>query len=119
MADLQGQQVTDAGVLEETRNQLREKEATLEDEQRKVEFRDGKVKELEDQLTRVKETIGRLETERTDLIAKIEAGEGVTTAINQLKQENVSCSMSLSSRYWILFPIIDSKNREFDYIRGQ
>lgn len=36
-----------------------------------------------------KEEISRLESERTELLVKIEAGEGATTAIQQLSQEKV------------------------------
>lgn len=36
-----------------------------------------------------KEEISRLESERTELLVKIEAGEGANTAIQQLSQEKV------------------------------
>jgi hypothetical protein len=37
-----------------------------------------------------KEEVLRLESERTELVVKIEAGEGANTAIQQLSQEKVT-----------------------------
>ena len=56
-----------------------------------------RTKELEQQITQTKEKIKKLEDERANLIAKIEAGEGVATAINQLKEENVRLSMVVAA----------------------
>ena len=96
IADLQHQLQAEVQRVEEARAHLRETEASLEKHRRQAEVMATKVRTLEEALGKVKDNVGRLEEERADLLAKIEAGEGVNTAINQLKQENVSSHPVLS-----------------------
>ena len=46
--------------------------------------------DLETKLSGLSEDKRRLEGEREDLVAKIDAGEGANELINQMKTENVS-----------------------------
>ncbi|XP_022801802.1 early endosome antigen 1-like [Stylophora pistillata] len=54
-----------------------------------LQSRELSIKDLESSLQQKKDDIARFEEERTDLIAKIEAGGGAETVIEQLKQEKV------------------------------
>lgn len=47
------------------------------------------VSELRKEVSDQKETNTRLDRERETLLSKIEAGEGMDTALQQLKQQNV------------------------------
>jgi hypothetical protein len=53
-------------------------------------WRHEKIKEAERAVLHKKEEITRLESERAELLVQIEAGEGASTAIQQLSQEKVT-----------------------------
>ncbi|XP_022098875.1 early endosome antigen 1-like, partial [Acanthaster planci] len=73
---------------DDLRSQLRERQSQIEDQQRSLVDRQDKLAELEMSLQKQRDVAERLEGERADLMAKIEAGEGISTAIQQLRQEN-------------------------------
>ncbi|RMX53912.1 hypothetical protein pdam_00020092 [Pocillopora damicornis] len=75
---------------EESNQQVRNLQNQLEEEQRQAQNRELSIKDLESSLQQKKDDIARFEEERTDLIAKIEAGGGAETVIEQLKQEKES-----------------------------
>lgn len=85
-------------LQEECQNLIKERENAkshsletkkqLEEYQRHLLQGNNRLKELEVQLNSSKDTIARLESERTELCIKIEAGEGTNTALQQLQQEN-------------------------------
>lgn len=55
---------------------------------RQIGDKDQKIQNLEALLHKSKEIVTQLETEREDLCAKIQAGEGETALLNQLKEKN-------------------------------
>lgn len=55
---------------------------------RQIGDKDQKIQNLEALLQKSKEIVTQLETEREDLCAKIQAGEGETALLNQLKEKN-------------------------------
>ena len=52
--------------------------------------RESENSDLKKELSGLKLEIDRLDTERSTLLSKIEEGDGVNTALQQLKQQNVS-----------------------------
>ena len=61
----------------------------------KSEFvRDSEIAESKKEIGTLKQEIDRLDSEREILLSKIEAGDGVNTALQQLKQQNVRVSFS-------------------------
>ena len=52
-------------------------------------FRDTETAELKKELSNLRQEIDRLDSERSVLLSKIEEGDGVNTALQQLKQQNV------------------------------
>ena len=67
-----------------------ERQSKLEEEGRKLTSLTTQLTETEARLTAATEGKQRLEAEREELVAKIEAGEGASEVIGQMKQENVS-----------------------------
>ncbi|EEC07740.1 tropomyosin, putative [Ixodes scapularis] len=68
-----------------------EKQMKVEELTRQLEARESKMSDQEEELTKIKESLVRLEAERAELYAKIESGEGASTlAMQQLTQENAS-----------------------------
>lgn len=55
---------------------------------RQIGDKDQKIQNLEALLQKSKDIVSQLETERDDLCAKIQAGEGETAVLNQLKDKN-------------------------------
>ena len=55
---------------------------------RQIGDKDQKIQNLEALLQKSKDIVSQLETERDDLCAKIQAGEGETAVLNQLKEKN-------------------------------
>lgn len=55
---------------------------------RQIGDKDQKIQNLEALLQKSKDTVSQLEAEREDLCAKIQAGEGETAVLNQLKEKN-------------------------------
>lgn len=55
---------------------------------RQIGDKDQKIQNLEALLQKGKDIVSQLETEREDLCAKIQAGEGETAVLNQLKEKN-------------------------------
>ena len=53
-------------------------------------IRDAEVIDLKRQVQSHQETIGKLHSEREDLMQKIQAGEGTNAALQQLQDQNVS-----------------------------
>ncbi len=53
-------------------------------------YRDSEIAESKKEIGTLKQEIERLDSEREILLSKIEAGDGVNTALQQLKQQNVS-----------------------------
>lgn len=59
----------------------------LEQVLRQIGDKDQKIQNLEALLQKSKDIVTQLETEREDLCAKIQAGEGETALLNQLKEK--------------------------------
>lgn len=55
---------------------------------RQIGDKDQKIQNLEALLQKSKDIVSQLEAEREDLCAKIQAGEGETAVLNQLKEKN-------------------------------
>lgn len=55
---------------------------------RQIGDKDQKIQNLEALLQKSKDIVSQLEVEREDLCAKIQAGEGETAVLNQLKEKN-------------------------------
>ncbi|CAB4028110.1 Hypothetical predicted protein, partial [Paramuricea clavata] len=72
---------------DEAKQEVRRLQNLSEEQERQSITRESKLVELEKSLDQSKADISRMEEERNDLIQKIEAGEGISTAINQLNQE--------------------------------
>lgn len=102
LALLNQQYETECATSVELKTEIREKSAQIEESVRKAGIGEGKLAEVESQANKLREDVQRLEVERTDLISKIEAGEGAQTAINQMKQENASLQEKLSSTKQLL-----------------
>lgn len=60
----------------------------LEQVLRQIGDKDQKIQNLEALLQKSKDIVSQLEAEREDLCAKIQAGEGETAVLNQLKEKN-------------------------------
>lgn len=60
----------------------------LEQVLRQIGDKDQKIQNLEALLQKSKDIVSQLEAERDDLCAKIQAGEGETAVLNQLKEKN-------------------------------
>ena len=52
--------------------------------------RESEICDVRKECSGLKQEIDRLDSERETLLSKIEAGDGVNTALQQLKQQNVS-----------------------------
>eukprot|EP00118_Oscarella_pearsei_P005114 m.22935 g.22935 ORF g.22935 m.22935 type:complete len:1333 (+) comp28426_c0_seq2:147-4145(+) len=77
----------EATVKGASQEEAKQKQKLLDEELRRVASKERRIEELEGDLCQVQESVSRLESERADLIEKIEAGEGVATAIDQLSRE--------------------------------
>lgn len=62
----------------------------LEQVLRQIGDKDQKIQNLEALLQKSKDIVSQLEAERDDLCAKIQAGEGETAVLNQLKEKNLA-----------------------------
>lgn len=49
----------------------------------------------EEKLSKLEETIGRLEQEKAELLVTVQKGEGIDTAIKQLQQDAVSLHLTV------------------------
>ena len=52
-------------------------------------FRQTQLSKLEEERNNLREDVERINVEKADLLVQIEAGEGMNTALQQLKQQNV------------------------------
>lgn len=68
---------------------------------RQIGDKDQKIQNLEALLQKSKEIVTQLETEREDLCAKIQAGEGETALLNQLKEKNHALQGQVGYFFWI------------------
>uniref|UniRef100_A0A8D3DFE0 Early endosome antigen 1 n=1 Tax=Scophthalmus maximus TaxID=52904 RepID=A0A8D3DFE0_SCOMX len=75
-------------LQQNTNGKLREAQNDLEQVLRQIGDKDQKIQNLEALLQKSKDIVSQLETEREDLCAKIQAGEGETAVLNQLKEKN-------------------------------
>lgn len=73
---------------------------------RQIGDKDQKIQNLEALLQKSKEIVTQLETEREDLCAKIQAGEGETALLNQLKEKNHALQGQVFC-FFCLFFLID------------
>ncbi|GFG39453.1 hypothetical protein Cfor_08402 [Coptotermes formosanus] len=80
------------------KSELTHKSKVCEDYERSNTSLNEKIKEAEKSLLHQKEEISRMESERTELLVKIEAGEGANTAIQQLSQEKTLLSNELKKQ---------------------
>ena len=55
-----------------------------------LHFRDKEIIEFRDTIKGLQEDLVRHDEEKSQLLVKIEAGEGANTALTQLREENVS-----------------------------
>ncbi|XP_071815601.1 uncharacterized protein [Apostichopus japonicus] len=88
LSDLQAHMKEEGSNLEETQSQVRDKQRQIQEQDRLLADRDSHIIELQASVQKHKADCDRLESERAELIVKIEAGEGTDTIIQQLKQEN-------------------------------
>uniref|UniRef100_A0A665XAN8 Early endosome antigen 1 n=1 Tax=Echeneis naucrates TaxID=173247 RepID=A0A665XAN8_ECHNA len=77
-------------LQQNTNGKLREAQNDLEQVLRQIGDKDQKIQNLEALLQKSKDIVTQLEAEREDLCAKIQAGEGETAFLNQLKEKNHS-----------------------------
>lgn len=70
----------------------------LEQVLRQIGDKDQKIQNLEALLQKSKDTVSQLEAEREDLCAKIQAGEGETALLNQLKVKNHALHEQVEAR---------------------
>lgn len=72
----------------------------LEQVLRQIGDKDQKIQNLEALLQKSRDSVSQLETEREDLCAKIQAGEGEAALLNQLQEKNHTLQeqVGLSSR---------------------
>uniref|UniRef100_A0A7N8YKL3 Early endosome antigen 1 n=1 Tax=Mastacembelus armatus TaxID=205130 RepID=A0A7N8YKL3_9TELE len=75
-------------VQQNTNGKLCEAQNDLEQVLRQIGDKDQKIQNLEALLQKSKDIVSQLEAEREDLCAKIQAGEGETAVLNQLKEKN-------------------------------
>uniref|UniRef100_A0A8C8DXB7 Early endosome antigen 1 n=1 Tax=Oryzias sinensis TaxID=183150 RepID=A0A8C8DXB7_9TELE len=75
-------------LQQNTNGKLREAQNDLEQVLRQIGDKDQKIQNLEALLQKSKDIVSQLEAEREDLCAKIQAGEGETAVLNQLKEKN-------------------------------
>uniref|UniRef100_A0A667ZMU5 Early endosome antigen 1 n=1 Tax=Myripristis murdjan TaxID=586833 RepID=A0A667ZMU5_9TELE len=75
-------------LQQNTNGKLREAQNDLEQVLRQIGDKDQKIQNLEALLQKSKDIVSQLEAEREDLCAKIQAGEGETALLNQLKEKN-------------------------------
>lgn len=80
------------------KSELTHKSKVCEDYEKLNTSLNEKIKEAEKSLLNQKEELSRLESERTELLVKIEAGEGANTAIQQLSQEKTLLSNELKKQ---------------------
>lgn len=72
---------------------------------RQIGDKDQKIQNLEALLQKSKDTVSQLEAEREDLCAKIQAGEGETAVLNQLKEKNHALQEQVGTHKHTLFQI--------------
>uniref|UniRef100_A0A8D0DEE1 Early endosome antigen 1 n=1 Tax=Sander lucioperca TaxID=283035 RepID=A0A8D0DEE1_SANLU len=77
-------------LQQNTNGKLREAQNDLEQVLRQIGDKDQKIQNLEALLQKSKDIVSQLEAERDDLCAKIQAGEGETAVLNQLKEKNLA-----------------------------
>ncbi|MGH0151688.1 UNVERIFIED_CONTAM: hypothetical protein FKN15_065509 [Acipenser sinensis] len=70
----------------------------LEQVLRQIGDKDQKIQNLEALLQKSKDSITQLETERDDLCAKIQAGEGETAVLNQLQEKNHALQVQVEEK---------------------
>nr|XP_034307075.1 early endosome antigen 1 isoform X2 [Crassostrea gigas] len=87
---------TECTTSDELKTNLREKIQLLEEEARRASVKEQRLTEMESRQHLLVAEIDRLGMERTDLIAKIDAGEGTETVINQLKHEKTLLQNKIS-----------------------
>ena len=59
--------------------------------------RDSSISNLADTISSLEKQVAQMTSEKDDLLVKIEAGEGASTALTQLKQENEGLAERLQS----------------------
>lgn len=67
---------------------------------RQIGDKDQKIQNLEALLQKSKDIVTQLEAEREDLCAKIQAGEGETAVLNQLKEKNHALQEQVDGYRW-------------------
>eukprot|EP00731_Ephydatia_muelleri_P000215 Em0001g215a len=65
----------------------------------KLDTKEVHLRELQESIQKLKDSMTQLQVERSELIAKIESGEGVSTALSQLEQEKRSLQEKLEVVY--------------------
>ncbi|XP_076363019.1 uncharacterized protein LOC143253288 isoform X2 [Tachypleus tridentatus] len=90
ISNLQEQYQYQCSANDDLTSQIWEKDSQIQENHRLDQAKEEKVKVLERQVQKDKETIERLETERNELHSKIETGEGANTALQQLRLENTT-----------------------------
>jgi len=61
--------------------------------------RDSEIAESKKEIGTLKQEIDRLDSERENLLSKIEAGDGVNTALEQLKQQSAIFHLLLDKSF--------------------
>ncbi|KAG7279015.1 hypothetical protein CRUP_001956, partial [Coryphaenoides rupestris] len=92
-----------------TTSKLREAQSDLEQVLRQIGDKDQKIQNVEALLQKSKDSVAQLEAERDDLCAKIQAGEGETAVLHQMKEKNHALQEQLKAKTEMLLSAEASK----------
>ena len=67
---------------------------------RQIGDKDQKIQNVEALLQKSKDSVSQLEAEREDLCAKIQAGEGETAVLHQMKEKNHALQEQVDTHAW-------------------
>eukprot|EP00111_Clytia_hemisphaerica_P000990 TCONS_00002873-protein len=109
--------VNETSSKERLQDELNNTTSKLDEMTRLRESTENKLSEVENKLGQQKDEIVRLEKERIELIAKIEAGEGTDTVIQQLTQEKNKLLETMTSLEKSLADQMKQHQSELDVIR--
>lgn len=89
---------------------------------RQIGDKDQKIQNLEALLQKSKDIVSQLEAERDELCAKIQAGEGETALLNQLKEKNQALQGQVGTHAYIPdssvshFPVLQKSSQVYKFI---
>ncbi|XP_057296020.1 early endosome antigen 1-like [Hydractinia symbiolongicarpus] len=104
---------------EKLENELHSMKTSLEEQTYKNILLSSNVKDLESNVAKEKEEVNRLEKEKIELVARIEAGEGTQTVIQQLTQEKDKLLEATSSIEKTMAEQVKQHTHEIELIRQE